>query len=154
MLPNTRTEEFCTTQNIFKNSRDGDKEKIMRNKESKITNLSRDQQDFYLDVKHDSSLYCRFHEAVKILATDSGSLNKRLFKSYYYFLSVFGCEHFREPELEDRLEFIKQLMRNPVKCTYYKQVGNGRLHCHWKESRKMAENIFFIYSYILNEHQK
>lgn len=117
-------------------------------------NLSKKQQIYYLDIKNDSSLYNRFREAVKILATDSGSLNKRLFKSYYYWLSVFFCAHFKEAELESRLEFIKQLMENPAKCTYYKQIEGGNLHCHWKESRKMAENIFFIYTYIVNKNNK
>lgn len=107
----------------------------------------------YIDVKHDLSLYNRFYESIKILATHTGSLNKRLFNCYYYFLIALSCEHFREPELESKWQYISQLMNNPSKCTYYKHTAGGNLHCHWKESKKMAESIFFIYNHITKQQK-
>ena len=115
----------------------------------KYTNKNYKEQR-YIDVKHDLSLYGRFHESVKILATNTGSLNKRLFDCYYYFLFPFQCEHFKEKELEQRLQYIIQIMTNPNKCSHYEISPGGNLHCHWKESKKLAENIFYIYNHIVN----
>ena len=108
----------------------------------------------YLDIKHDISLYHRFGEAVRILATTTGTLNKRIFDAYKYYLHPFGNEHFREQELEQKLEYIKKILNNPSKCTYYQRFPGGNLHCHWKESKQIAENIFFIYSYILRKQNE
>ena len=38
----------------------------------------------YIDIKKDFSLYNRFYEAVKILQTETDSLNNRLFKEKQY----------------------------------------------------------------------
>lgn len=106
---------------------------------------------YYIDVKRDSSLENRFYESVKILATETDSLNKRLFNSYYNFLFPINSEHFKENDLRERLAYIEKIFKDNTKCTYY--IRGGYLHCHWKESKQMAENIFYIYETI-NEKQK
>ena len=118
-----------------------------KNNENKNNNL---RNNNHINIKLDSSLYNRFHEAVKILATQTGSLNKRLFDCYNYYLFPFQCEHFEEKELQERFEYVVKIMSNPNKCFHYKGLSVGRLHCHWKESKKIAENIFYIYNYIVN----
>ena len=108
----------------------------------------------YITIKHNLSLYNRFFETVKLLATHTGSLNKRLFDCYNYYLFPFQFEHFQEKELQERWEYIIKIMNNSNKCFYYKSIPGGSLHCHWKESKKMAENVFYIYNYIVNEQNK
>ena len=123
----------------------------------------------YIDVKRDLSLYNRFYEAVKILATETGSLNDRLFKAYWSFLFAISSSHFKEKELQEKLKYVENIFsshfkekelqeklkyvenifHNEHKCTYYKYFEGEKLHCHWKESVHMAENIFQIYDYII-----
>lgn len=103
----------------------------------------------YIDVKRDLSLYNRFYEAVKILATETGSLNDRLFKAYWSFLFAISSSNFKEKELQEKLKYVENIFHNEQKCTYYKYFEGGKLHCHWKESVHMAENIFQIYDYII-----
>ena len=109
---------------------------------------------YYLDVKHDISLCHRFYEAVRILATNTGKLNKRIFDAYNYYLRPFELEHFRETELEQKLEYIHKILNDPSKCTYYQRFPGGNLHCHWKESKQIAENIFFIYTYVVRKQNE
>lgn len=113
-----------------------------------------DQTRYYLDVKHDISLCHRFYEAVRIPATDTETLNKRIFNAYDYHLCPFVLDPFREPELEQKLEYIHKILNDPQKCTYYQRFPVGNLHCHWKESKQIAENIFFIYTYILSKQNE
>lgn len=108
---------------------------------------------YYIDVKRDSSLENRFYEAVKTLATETGSLNKRLFNSYYNFLFPIYSEHFKENDLREKLAYVENIFKDNSKCTYYKHFRGGYLHCHWKESKQIAENIFYIYETI-NAMQK
>ena len=108
---------------------------------------------FYIDIKRDSSLENRFYEAIKTLATETGSLNKRLFDCYWNYLSPIFSENFKEKDLREKLLYVENIFNNEKKCTYYKHISKGILHCHWKESKRMAENIFYIYEAI-NEAQK
>ena len=108
----------------------------------------------YIDIKKDFSLYNRFYEAVKILATETGSLNDRLFKAYWRFLFAIGSSNFQEKELQEKLKYVESIIHNEQKCYYYKRLGGGKLHCQWKESKKMAEYIFQIYDYIIEARYK
>ena len=108
---------------------------------------------YYIDIKKDSSLENRFYEAVKILATETGSLNKRLFNCYWNYLFPIYSANFKEKDIREKLQFVEKIFYNKRKCTYYKYSSGGVLHCHWKDSKKMAENIFYIYETI-NEAQK
>ncbi len=104
---------------------------------------------FYIDIKKDSSLENRYYEAVKLLATQTGSLNKRLFDCYWEYLFAIRSSHFKEQDIKNKLKYIETIMYDKNKCTYYKFFSGGRLHCHWKESKQMAANIFQIYNYII-----
>lgn len=84
----------------------------------------------YNDVKKDFSLYNRFYEAVKILATETGSLNDRLFKAYWSFLFAIGSSNFQEKELQEKLKYVESIFHNEQKCYYYKKISGGNLHCH------------------------
>ena len=99
----------------------------------------------YIDVKNDSSLEERFYLSVKILATEMGSLNKRLFRCEDH-LSPFFDKQFNNPEINKKFAYIENVFKN--KCMHYNGGDGGWLHCHWKESKKMAENIFYIFDKI------
>ena len=62
-------------------------------------------------------------------------------------------ENFKEKDLKEKLNFVEKIFNDKNKCTYYKYSYGGNLHCHWKDSKRMAENIFYIYEAI-NEAQK
>ena len=107
----------------------------------------------YVDIKHDSSLYDRFHESVRILATQTGSLNKRLLRCHLGNLYPIYGENFKEKDISEKLEYIANIFSDKNKCSYFVGGDGGWLHCHWTESKKIAENIFYIYERI-NEIQK
>ena len=98
----------------------------------------------YVDIKHDSSLHDRFHEAVKILATQTGSLNKRLLRCHLGNLYPIYYENFREKDIREKLDYIANIFSNNNKFN----KKSDCLHCNWRESKKMAENIFYIYERI------
>lgn len=102
---------------------------------------------FYSDIKNDFSLYNRFYEWVKILATETGSLNKRLHYCYWNFLFAIGSNNFKEKELKEKLKYVEKIFQK--KCVHFKNCNHSYLNCHWKESKKMAENIFYIYDYVI-----
>lgn len=108
----------------------------------------------FIDINRDFSLENRFYEAVKVLATETGTLNKRLFAAYYNFLYPIHSENFKEKDLKTKLEYIEKIFSNPKKCTHYKTSARGYLHCHWKESAQMAKNIFYIYETIIYSKRK
>lgn len=112
------------------------------------------QNKFFIDIKRDSSLENRFYEAVKTLATETGSLNKRLFDCYWNYLFPIHSENFKEEILKEKLKFIEEIFQDNCKCTYYKKFHGGNLHCHWKDSKRMAENIFYIYEAINNAQKE
>lgn len=98
----------------------------------------------YVDIKHDSSLHDRFHEAVRILATQTGSLNKRLLHCHLGNLYPIYGENFKEKDIQEKLDYMANIFSDNNK--YLKE--SDCLHCNWRESKKMAENIFYIYERI------
>lgn len=111
-----------------------------------------ENKKLYIDVKNDFSLYNRFYESVKILATGTGTLNKRLFDCYWNFLFAIGSNNFEETELKEKLKYVEEIFSK--KSIYLKSCNHTYLKCHWKESEKMAKNIFYIYDYILETKYK
>ena len=103
---------------------------------------------YQVDIKHDSSLEIRFRESVKVLATETGSLNKRLLRCHRNYLYQIYYENFKEEDISDKLEYIANIFSDKNKCTFYSGGDGGWLHCNWRESKKMAENIFYIYERI------
>ena len=55
---------------------------------------------------------------------------------------------------DQQLKYVESIIHNEQKCYYYKKISGGNLHCHWKESKKMAEYIFQIYDYIIEARYK
>ena len=100
--------------------------------------------EYYVNIKHDSSLEFRFHESVKILATEMGSLNKRLSRCHSSYLCQIYYENFKEEDIREKLNYIANIFSNKSKF----EKESGWLHCNWHESKKMAENIFYIYDRI------
>ena len=78
----------------------------MVNKEKiKSKNKNTENGKFY-ENPLDYGVFYRFEEAVRILSTESGSLNKRLYRAYY----DGGIFHLGSDNFND--EFIRESLRN------------------------------------------
>lgn len=107
-------------------------------------------RQFMIDVKNDTSLFFRFSEAIRILATGTGNLNRRIYDAYFYYIQPIYSEHFKDDFIREKLKYVESIMYSS-KVMHYKDVHGGRLYCHWKISRKIAEAIFDIYLFIVKE---
>ncbi|MHA1540420.1 MAG: hypothetical protein ACTSXQ_08105 [Alphaproteobacteria bacterium] len=94
-----------------------------------------------IDLARDSSLYWRFHGAVTILATETGSLNKRLHLAWKCYLSVFSAKEFPTERLQKKFKKLDNYLRF--------NKGYTPLPLHWKRSKECAEIIWDIYQEIL-----
>lgn len=103
---------------------------------------------YYDDIKNDLSICEYFRQSVKILATETGSLNKRLFKAYNGWLRNLSSDRIKEKDISEQLAYIENVFYDKNKCMYFRGGDGGWLHCNWRESKKMAENIFYIYERI------
>ena len=112
-------------------------------------------QGFY-ENPLDYGVFYRFEESVRILSTESGSLNKRLYRAYYdcgifhLWSNNFKDEFIHENLLDIEIMANKGLqsiakIKLPPDC----RIQSQKFDLHWRESTKMANSIFQIYKYLL-----
>ena len=112
-------------------------------------------QGFYENPLNYGVFY-RFEEAVRILSTESGPLNKRLYRAYYY----GGLVHLGSDKFEN--EFIRESLRNiekiadiglkyitKIKLPPDYHISPIQFYLHWRQASKMANYIFQIYTYLV-----
>lgn len=114
-----------------------------------------------LNLENDDSLYERFKCAVECLATETGSLNKRLDTVWNDYLFVFAGETFESKELQEKFKFIEDHLsansylglKRELKSESKKHLL-GMNHCyltlHYARAQKVARNIWDIYQAIVN----
>ena len=106
------------------------------------------------------SVFLRFEDAIRILSTGGGCLNKRLYKAYYDcgIFNLASC-NFKDEVLRNNLSNIERIVvlgMVPIRSMrihpkYY--ITQGRFKLHWKKSSQMAKCMFEIYQYLVDLRQ-
>ena len=110
--------------------------------------MSKLSTPYYDNLKNDYFILEYFRQAVKMLATETGSLNKRLFRAYNGWLRNLSSDKIKEKDISEKLAYIENIFHDKNKCMYFRGGDGGYLHCHWTESKKLADYIFYIYNRI------
>ena len=125
-----------------------------KNKKKKI--MAKEKKIY--EQPNDTGIWFRFHDAVRVLCTETGPLKKRLYRAYYDCGIVhLYSSNFRDEYIDKRLKYIEDIVSigmpklSGIAGVYF-QVNC--LHIHWKQATKMAETIFEIYEYIAKYHFK
>lgn len=127
---------------------------MINNKKVKSKNKSTNN-NFY-ENPLDFGVFYRFEEAVRILSTESGSLNKRLYRAYYHG-GIFHLihENFNDEFIRENLHNIEKIANIGLQCiTKIKlppdcHINPIQFYLHWRQASKMANYIFQIYRYIM-----
>lgn len=130
-------------------------------KENIMQNYSKEQikdsicTGFYEDP-YDTGVFVRFEDAVKVLSTENGALNKRLYRAYYD-CGVFhlGSNNFKDEFIRNNLHNIEimadkgllHITRIKLPPDYH--IRPQQFYLHWKQTAKMANCIFQIYKYLV-----
>lgn len=105
----------------------------------------------------DYGILKRFEDAVEVLSTETGSLNRRLCRAYFDCGIIhLSSNNFDDKFIQDKLSMIEQaiekgtedIRKAKLPSYYYREVRTLKLH--WKKSSEMANCIFQIYKYLTN----
>lgn len=105
----------------------------------------------------DYGILKRFEDAVEVLSTETGSLNRRLCCAYFDCGIIhLSSNNFNDKFIQDKLSMIEHaiekgtedIRKAKMPSDYYQEVRTLKLH--WKKSSEMANCIFQIYKYLTN----
>lgn len=104
----------------------------------------------------DLGIWIRFNDAVKVLCTEPGPLDKKLHRAYY------GCglfhlhnDWFDDKYISERLKCIEKIVEKgslTITSTTGAPIQVSRFYLHWRTAIKMAKAIFDIYEYLTKLH--
>lgn len=104
----------------------------------------------------DISIFLRFENAVRVLSTEAGELNKRLYKAYNYCGIIhLDSGNFNDEFIRKNLEDIQNIIReyndliDSFNVSPEIRSHAWKFNIHWKKSVKMANCIFSIYKYLV-----
>ena len=71
-----------------------------------------------------------------------------MFRAYYGWLRTLSSDKIQEKDIREKLAYIENIFYDKNKRMYFRGGYGGYLHCHWEESKKIAEYIFYIFDKI------
>ena len=100
----------------------------------------------------DLGIWIRFNDAVKVLCTEPGLLNKKLYRAYYDCGIVhLSGKRFKDSYISKQLKCIEEIVdKGYPRFNLPKGVfmSIDKLYLHWRTAAKMAKAIFDIYEYL------
>ncbi|MGN0919273.1 MAG: hypothetical protein ACI4OR_00720 [Alphaproteobacteria bacterium] len=104
----------------------------------------------------DYGVFHRFEDAIQVLCTGSGSLNKRLYYAYYSccIFHLFS-NNFKDEFIRENLYNVEKIAKiglqriSKIKLPSDYCISPRQFDLHWRQSTKMANCIFQIYRYLV-----
>lgn len=107
---------------------------------------------YFYERLSETSVWCRFREAVRILCAGSGSLNDRVYRAFYD-AGIFhlNYENIDDKYFRDILKSISDIVHSgmpKLRLPAGVYVDTKRLNLHWRKAKHVAECILDLYEYL------
>ena len=93
---------------------------------------------------------------MKVLCTEPGPLNKKLYRAYYDCGIVhLSGKRFKDSYISKQLKCIEKIVEKgslTITSTTGAPIQVSRFYLHWRTAIKMAKAIFDIYEYLTKLH--